>query len=365
MDVYGGTTKRTSMSYKLEENLGSPKLAPVRNPKSPHTQGTRHWRDSKTPKSTRFKTEQHSVQDENSRHSQQWHQSRQAITPTSATLQKHTGFFASDIASPSHKQNIESGYWPTFSEEQDNVEKLPDKEINDLTVMVVDDAAVLLSLYARMLKNANVTHVFCVESGEACLATLFGKNSQHVDVIFMDDQMPGLRGPYTAHEVRVRCNALRIPVPSIYLCTGSSPQQLRDEFPQLDKLVKAVLQKPLTFEHLKTILQAESSEEEKTFSVQEPASGKLGLFTNSGLYKSFNTPMFDVDVGSLLANQLQFEQIKKELDEMEEKNNETASQHSVFIKTDSDVILRASTRKNTYHSTKVMELSPTHNQLNV
>jgi len=174
-----------------------------------------------------------------------------------------------------------------------------------LTVMVVDDDPILLKLYTRMLKRSDVEQVQQAENGERCLELLFKKNRFLTDVLLLDDQMPNLRGLEVARKIGIQCEALHQKVPSIYLCTGSSPAALREECPAANKYIRGILQKPLTFESLQRILEYEIS-------------GLCGETHNvvrnePHLRGSVGGRVFELDVSSLLAAQLQVEHMRKDL----------------------------------------------------
>jgi len=188
----------------------------------------------------------------------------------------------------------------------------------DFVVMVVDDMPILLTLYNRLLKKAGVGSVLKATSGEACLQKMFGETQQQdVDIILMDDQMSGLRGPQVASKIVKSCEEQERAMPSIYLCSGSSPDVLNEEFPDLNQYIKKILQKPIGLSDIKRILQHEKNEvsfKNQSFRRQEKNTEIRKLLCSSGLEKTVSGKLFEINVESLLHNQLHAEYMRKDLD---------------------------------------------------
>ena len=85
-----------------------------------------------------------------------------------------------------------------------------------------------------MFVNAGVRNVIKLQSGEACLGMLFGDEHQTVDVLLVDDKMPGIRGPDMVAQVSTECTNREIRPPYMYICSGSCPKQLQEEFTELN-----------------------------------------------------------------------------------------------------------------------------------
>ena len=110
------------------------------------------------------------------------------------------------------------------------------------------------------------------------------------------------------------------PCPSMYLCTGSDPDAVTEEFPVVQKHARYIYQKPITLDIIKEILIREKS--------LEPISANQGTFLtlaensdndpNSILYTGTfdQTPsakLFELNTGAVLESQLRTECLRHEL----------------------------------------------------
>mmetsp|Transcript_10221 Transcript_10221/g.13339 ORF Transcript_10221/g.13339 Transcript_10221/m.13339 type:complete len:1027 (+) Transcript_10221:99-3179(+) len=118
------------------------------------------------------------------------------------------------------------------------------------TAMLVDDSPVLLNLYARMLKRSGVSNVIVAENGASCLQQVCHWNAQPIDFIILDNQMPDIRGPEVAREIFHHCEREHRLCPRLYICTGNSKEMIEEEYPDIYRFVKAVVEKPLSSEKL-------------------------------------------------------------------------------------------------------------------
>jgi len=194
------------------------------------------------------------------------------------------------------------------------------KRKESIVVVVVDDSVTLLNLYSRMFVNAGVRNVIKLQSGEACLDMLFGDEHQTVDVLLVDDKMPGIRGPDMVAQVSTECTNREIRPPYMYICSGSCPKQLQEEFTELNSSVQAVLQKPLTKVNIAKILSECTSCNEAPSNLvaleDEYEMKRLSCSGSKSLkHSSFpdENELFRLDVSALLINQLQVEHMKKEI----------------------------------------------------
>jgi PAS domain S-box-containing protein len=96
-----------------------------------------------------------------------------------------------------------------------------------ITVLVVEDSSVNQQLACSQLEYLSMDPVV-VDSGEAALALLSGPEPPHIDVILMDEQLPGMSGTETARQLRT----LGSPVASIPIVglTASASAADRDAF---------------------------------------------------------------------------------------------------------------------------------------
>jgi len=192
------------------------------------------------------------------------------------------------------------------------------KPRKEVTVMVVDDSPILLNLYTRMLHKSNVTHIIHAQSGEECLAKLFSEGQTVADIILMDDRMPGLRGPAVANEIQMRCKNFSIEHPSVYLCTGSCPIQLRATFPDIDRCVRAIIQKPIKKETIKKILKNEISAVdrdsyfESSISEEARPNRSFDRLFDSRRDVAMGQKVFDLDVQTLRGIQWNAERVHVE-----------------------------------------------------
>jgi len=182
----------------------------------------------------------------------------------------------------------------------------------DLRVLVVDDSQTLLNLYCMMLSKISIQNVMKAESGEECLNVLFGSKRKAIDLIFMDDRMEGLRGPDVAKQIVLNSAVWGVSCPAIYLCTGSDPNLLRDEYADIDNSVKGILQKPLTLNRLNLIVTSECMQQNYSHSILTEHETPLRTTKNRlncGIEKS---DLFKLDVPALLTSQLKVEHTRIE-----------------------------------------------------
>jgi PAS domain S-box-containing protein len=96
-----------------------------------------------------------------------------------------------------------------------------------ITVLVVEDSSVNQQLACSQLEFLSMTPVV-VDSGEAALALLGGPEPPHIDVILMDEQLPGMNGTETAQRLRT-LGAPVAAIPIVGLTAGASVAD-RDAF---------------------------------------------------------------------------------------------------------------------------------------
>ena len=102
-------------------------------------------------------------------------------------------------------------------------------------VLVVDDSAVMRTLFVRIVRNFGC-QVEAVDSGEAALAKL--QDGEMFDLLLLDWLLPGLDGITTARGIRKIGNAT-----PIILITGGEPEQARAQARSDD--IQAFLAKPI------------------------------------------------------------------------------------------------------------------------
>eukprot|EP00638_Chattonella_subsalsa_P004629 CAMPEP_0117751886 /NCGR_PEP_ID=MMETSP0947-20121206/11255_1 /TAXON_ID=44440 /ORGANISM="Chattonella subsalsa, Strain CCMP2191" /LENGTH=729 /DNA_ID=CAMNT_0005570379 /DNA_START=722 /DNA_END=2911 /DNA_ORIENTATION=+ len=125
-----------------------------------------------------------------------------------------------------------------------------------LTVMIVDDSPVLLLLYKRMAEKVGIDCVLLAKDGNECLDHFFCNTAEDTvmpDFIFMDNQMPGLRGPQLAQQLAKRLPEAGLDCPLMYIVTGDPANVLESEFPDIHEYVEEIIEKPLTQALMKKI----------------------------------------------------------------------------------------------------------------
>lgn len=87
-------------------------------------------------------------------------------------------------------------------------------EANERSVLVVDDDIVILKMMKLFLKES--CKVYAVKGGENAMDFL-GKKTP--GIIFLDYEMPGMKGPEVLQRIREKEETARIPV---YFMTGNT-----------------------------------------------------------------------------------------------------------------------------------------------
>jgi len=181
------------------------------------------------------------------------------------------------------------------------------KKEEEVTVMVVDDTPILVTLYTRLLKKNDINHIIQARSGEECLKKLFTEGRTVADIILMDDRMSGIRGPAAAIEIHSKCQREHMQCPVIYICTGSCPIQLRDDFPDIDRFVRAILQKPVNKETIRKVVQNEITATAGNSCSRDVSVSERGSRSNLSIDRLFATErdrsmskrVFDLDVQTM------------------------------------------------------------------
>jgi len=114
----------------------------------------------------------------------------------------------------------------------------------DKNVLIIDDDAIILRMVTLFLQKE--CNVFAVNSGEAGLEFL---DKNHVDLVFLDYEMPGMKGPEVFAKIREREACKELP---IVFMTGASDQETIASCNQLNPY--AYLEKPVSCDKLKQIV---------------------------------------------------------------------------------------------------------------
>jgi len=198
--------------------------------------------------------------------------------------------------------------------EEDTNKLLTTIDFSRLRVMIVDDSPILLKLYDRMLKELNVKEVIWAASGEECYDALFGPDAKPVQVIIMDDQMPGSRGPDVAKDIAAQYASTGVEGPAVFICTGNLPEMIQDSFPDIYEYVKDILLKPISLNCLKRILSSNYLDSYESFalaSVKQERKSSYGFQFQDSVRSSNSRPVFDVNATSLLTAQFQLDRLNK------------------------------------------------------
>ena len=132
----------------------------------------------------------------------------------------------------------------------------------DARVLVVDDTAVNLTVFASLLKRTGL-QIDTAESGDKCIA-LFIKN--HYDVIFLDHMMPDKDGIETLHEMKGITDTPNTGTPVICL-TANAISGMREMYTNAG--FDDYLTKPIDAERLETML-LQYLPKDKVFAASEP-----------------------------------------------------------------------------------------------
>ena len=99
-----------------------------------------------------------------------------------------------------------------------------EKQLVALNAMVIDDSRVMRNMVMQTLQQAEIAEFTFTESGSGSEA--IGKfDSDTIDIIFVDWNMPGMNGIEFAREVRAMSWANHIPIVMITSETSSEKQQ--------------------------------------------------------------------------------------------------------------------------------------------
>lgn len=99
-----------------------------------------------------------------------------------------------------------------------------EKQLVALNALVIDDSRVMRNMVMQTLQQAEIAEFVFTESGSGSEA--IGKfDSDTVDIIFVDWNMPGMNGIEFAREVRAMSWANHIPIVMITSETSSEKQQ--------------------------------------------------------------------------------------------------------------------------------------------
>jgi len=124
------------------------------------------------------------------------------------------------------------------------------KESRPLTLLVVDDSAMMRRMIRRVatLSGAHVARILEASNGREALAIL---ESEHVDALFTDVNMPVMTGPDLLREIERRSSWPDL-VRIIISTDGSAAR--REEVNGLD--VRLYLEKPFSPEIMRDVLDA-------------------------------------------------------------------------------------------------------------
>jgi PAS domain S-box-containing protein len=136
-----------------------------------------------------------------------------------------------------------------------------------ITVLVVEDSSVNQQLACSQLEYLSMVPLV-VDSGEAAIALLSGPEPPHVDVILMDEQLPGMNGTQTAQQLRT----LGVPVRAIPIIalTASASSADRESF--LDAGLDGFVAKPAQLADIRDAIAAVLSPGRVAASQECPAS---------------------------------------------------------------------------------------------
>jgi CheY-like chemotaxis protein len=151
--------------------------------------------------------------------------------PTRADTKYTTITATSDSASCSFKPSAE--------------DDISDVDLSQLTVLIVDDVSSTRKIMARMLKE-KVAKTIQAQDGQECV-DMITQESDVIDIILLDFEMPLLNGPDAAKQLR----KLGLTVPIIGI-TGNVLPEDRQHF--LDSGVNVVISKPLNPDKLEVCM---------------------------------------------------------------------------------------------------------------
>mmetsp|Transcript_23566 Transcript_23566/g.29497 ORF Transcript_23566/g.29497 Transcript_23566/m.29497 type:complete len:971 (+) Transcript_23566:182-3094(+) len=121
------------------------------------------------------------------------------------------------------------------------------------SVLVVDDSPLVLKLTCGILRKCKVSSIECAPDAVKAME-IINTPGKWFDLIFMDDQMPGMRGPELAHRIFEKFSKKNSNCPELYILTGNSAAVLEADFPDICRSVHAIYEKPVSLATVRNIL---------------------------------------------------------------------------------------------------------------
>ena len=125
-----------------------------------------------------------------------------------------------------------------------------DDSVKDLSLLLVDDTPVNLSMLKAMCKNLGITKTFTAKDGHEALGTL--RTDQKIDAVLTDIQMPGMDGLGLVAEIRKDVKLKELPVFAVTADVDILKTYQKDGFTGL-------LLKPFTLDKLTELFNGVSS----------------------------------------------------------------------------------------------------------
>ncbi|MEH6625691.1 MAG: transporter substrate-binding domain-containing protein [Motiliproteus sp.] len=125
--------------------------------------------------------------------------------------------------------------------EQTHPQRVPDKSLRGLSILVVDDNKLVRQSLSEIL-TAMTFSVATASSGEAALEILTGAKDKPFDLVFMDWNMPGINGVEATRQIRE--NATLPHPPTVIMITAYGREELMQEARTAG--IKDFLVKPVT-----------------------------------------------------------------------------------------------------------------------
>jgi CheY-like chemotaxis protein len=120
------------------------------------------------------------------------------------------------------------------------------KEIAGRFILIVDDDPFNLTILSRMLKKINVKIIEARDGQEAL--EVFKANSESIDTILTDGEMPIMDGWEATREILKYCKETEIQPPQIFGITGHMTKDIEDKCKECGML--QMLKKPIKLEDL-------------------------------------------------------------------------------------------------------------------
>nr|WP_306263650.1 response regulator [Pararhizobium sp. IMCC3301] len=74
-------------------------------------------------------------------------------------------------------------------------------DLSDLSIAIADDSAFFRKVLSTILRGFGIRQIFEAEDGAKCLSVI---NGQNPDILFLDWEMPAMRGPDVMRKIRTR-----------------------------------------------------------------------------------------------------------------------------------------------------------------